>query len=69
MKSSAVASLAFACLASAATVYTTEIVTAYTTYCPSATVITIGQETHTVTAATTLTISACRKPFSSLPTM
>ena len=30
-------------------VYTTEIVTAYTTYCPAATQITHGTQTYTVT--------------------
>ena len=31
------------------TVYTTEVVTAYTTYCPSATAITHGTNTYVVT--------------------
>lgn len=39
--------------------YTTEVVTAYTTYCPAATQITYGSKTYTVTEATTLTISDC----------
>lgn len=39
--------------------YTTEVVTAYTTYCPEATEITQGSSTYTVTEATTLTISNC----------
>lgn len=39
--------------------YTTEIVTAYTTYCPSPTAITHGTHTYTVTEATTLTITNC----------
>lgn len=39
--------------------YTTEVVTAYTTYCPAATQITHGTNTYTVTEATTLTISDC----------
>jgi hypothetical protein len=30
-------------------VYTTDIVTAYTTYCPEATSITLGESTYTVT--------------------
>ena len=30
-------------------VYTTDIVTAYTTYCPEATSITLGSSTYTVT--------------------
>ncbi|KAL8711012.1 MAG: hypothetical protein Q9225_007185 [Loekoesia sp. 1 TL-2023] len=51
--------------------YTTEIVTAYTTYCPAATQITHGAQTYTVTEATTLTITNCpctvTKPVSSAP--
>lgn len=43
----------------AAPVYVTEVVTAYTTYCPSATEITHGGVTYTVTEATTLTITNC----------
>ncbi|KAK9415334.1 hypothetical protein SUNI508_10524 [Seiridium unicorne] len=39
--------------------YTTEVVTAYTTYCPAATQVTYGGKTYTVTEATTLTISDC----------
>lgn len=42
-----------------APVYTTEVVTAYTTYCPDATVLTVGPSTYTVTSATTLTITHC----------
>ncbi|PKS07611.1 hypothetical protein jhhlp_006217 [Lomentospora prolificans] len=41
------------------TVYTTEVVTAYTTYCPEATTITDGDNTITVTEPTTLTITHC----------
>jgi len=40
-------------------VYTTDIVTAYTTYCPEATSITLGASTYTVSEATTLTITDC----------
>lgn len=40
-------------------VYTTEVVTGYETYCPSATEITHGGKTYTVTEATTLTITDC----------
>ncbi|KAL9002710.1 MAG: hypothetical protein Q9188_004377 [Gyalolechia gomerana] len=51
--------------------YTTEIVTAYQTYCPAATQITHGGVTYTVTEATTLTITNCpctvTKPMSSAP--
>lgn len=39
--------------------YTTEVVTALTTYCPVATQITQGGKTYTVTSATTLTITDC----------
>jgi len=39
--------------------YTTEIVTAYETYCPYATEIVHGEMTYTVTEATTLTITNC----------
>ncbi|ERF68226.1 hypothetical protein EPUS_08663 [Endocarpon pusillum Z07020] len=39
--------------------YTTQVVTAYTTYCPTPTKITHGIHTYTVTEATTLTISDC----------
>ncbi|XTI91966.1 hypothetical protein V2W45_761099 [Cenococcum geophilum] len=50
-------------------VYTTEVVTAYTTYCPEATEITHGGVTYTITEATTLTITNCpctvTKPVSS----
>lgn len=34
--------------------YTTEVVTAFTTYCPKATEITLGSVTYSVTEATTL---------------
>ncbi|MCJ1285711.1 hypothetical protein MMC26_005052 [Xylographa opegraphella] len=40
-------------------VYTTEVVTAYTTYCPAATSIVHGNQTYTATEATTLTITNC----------
>jgi hypothetical protein len=39
--------------------YTTEVVTAYTTYCPGPTEIVHGDKTYTVTEATTLTITDC----------
>ena len=39
--------------------YTTQVVTAYTTYCPTPTEITHGGITYTVTEATTLTITDC----------
>jgi hypothetical protein len=39
--------------------YTTEVVTAYETYCPAPTTITYGQSTYTVSEATTLTITDC----------
>ncbi|KAI1290611.1 hypothetical protein F5Y03DRAFT_55803 [Xylaria venustula] len=39
--------------------YTTQVVTAYETYCPEATQITYGTNTYTVTEPTTLTITDC----------
>ncbi|TDZ27014.1 Clock-controlled protein 6 [Colletotrichum sidae] len=39
--------------------YVTEVVSAYTTYCPGPTVITHADKTYTVTTATTLTITDC----------
>jgi len=39
--------------------YVTEVVTAYTTFCPEATEITHAGETYTVSSATTLTITNC----------
>lgn len=39
--------------------YTTEVVTKFTTYCPHATSLTLGNHTYTVTSATTLTITDC----------
>jgi hypothetical protein len=51
--------------------YVTEVVTAYTTYCPEPTKITHGGKTYTVTKATTLTITDCpctiTKPATSTP--
>jgi hypothetical protein len=44
---------------STAPAYVTEVVTAYTTYCPEPTKITHGGKTYTVTKATTLTITDC----------
>ncbi|TQV93276.1 hypothetical protein V2A60_010291 [Cordyceps javanica] len=40
-------------------VWTTEVVTAYTTYCPAPTTVVVNNKTHTVTEATTLTITDC----------
>lgn len=45
--------------APAAPVYVTDVVTAYTTYCPEPTEIEQNGKTYTVTEATTLTISDC----------
>jgi hypothetical protein len=61
MKFSAAAVLAAAAGAHAWSnvTYTTETVTALTTYCPYATEITHGGTTYTVTEATTLTITNC----------
>jgi len=58
------AALAFAATGALAgydngTVYTTQIVTALTTYCPAATQITHNGQTYTITEATTLTITDC----------
>jgi len=39
--------------------YTTEVVTEFTTFCPSPTTLTHGDKTYTVTEATTLTITDC----------
>jgi len=39
--------------------YTTEVVTAYTTYCPYATTLTNNGQTITVTEATTVTFTNC----------
>ncbi|KAF5247418.1 hypothetical protein FAUST_836, partial [Fusarium austroamericanum] len=41
------------------TEYTTEVVTAITTYCPAPTTLTYGDKTYTVTKETTLTITDC----------
>jgi len=61
MKFSAAAVLAVAAGAHAWSnvTYTTEVVTALTTYCPEATEITHGGTTYTITEATTLTITDC----------
>jgi hypothetical protein len=61
MKFSAAAVLAAAAGAHAWSnvTYTTEVVTAVTTYCPGPTEISYGGTTYTVTEATTLTISDC----------
>jgi len=51
--------------------YTTEVVTAVTTYCPEATELTYGGTTYTITEATTLTISDCpctiKRPVTVVP--
>ncbi|CAK7567199.1 MAG: hypothetical protein SEPTF4163_005161 [Sporothrix epigloea] len=61
MKFSAASVLALATAASAASnvSYTTEIVTALTTYCPESTLLTHNGVTYTITEATTLTITDC----------
>ncbi|EAQ92346.1 hypothetical protein CHGG_00581 [Chaetomium globosum CBS 148.51] len=61
MKFAAVLALAAGAMAfkNETVVYTTEVVTAVTTYCPGPTTITHGENTYTVTEATTLTISDC----------
>ncbi|KAK3110835.1 hypothetical protein LTR53_014472 [Teratosphaeriaceae sp. CCFEE 6253] len=45
--------------ATAPAVYVTDVVTAYTTYCPEATEITHAGLTYTVSSATTLVITNC----------
>ncbi|GAB7341102.1 hypothetical protein MBLNU457_7415t1 [Dothideomycetes sp. NU457] len=58
----AAAAAAFVAGASAAangTVYVTDVVSQYTTYCPEATQVTHNGVTYTVTEATTLTITNC----------
>lgn len=62
MKFSVAAVVAAAAAVSAnknGTAVTTEVVTAYTTYCPGPTSIVHGNKTYTVTEATTLTITDC----------
>lgn len=51
------AALAALAVGAAANDYTTEVVTEYTTYCPSATAISHRSSTWSVTAPTTLTMS------------
>jgi hypothetical protein len=55
----ALANASFETSATAEVVYTTEVVTAITTYCPEPTEIDLGTTTITVTEATTLTIEDC----------
>ncbi|KAF4925307.1 Clock-controlled protein 6 [Colletotrichum viniferum] len=57
--SAAVLAFAAGAMANKNITYVTEVVSAYTTYCPAATVITHGDKTYTVTSATTLTITNC----------
>jgi hypothetical protein len=65
MQYSVVALAAFVATASAnyyngtTPVYTTEVVTSYTTYCPYPTEVVHNDVTYTVTEATTLTITDC----------
>lgn len=50
--------------------YTTEVVTAITTYCPEPTTVEYGGTTYTITKATTLTITDCpctiKKPVTTI---
>ncbi|KAK4191221.1 hypothetical protein QBC35DRAFT_24750 [Podospora australis] len=50
--------------------YTTEVVTAITTYCPEPTTVEYGGTTYTITEATTLTITDCpctiKKPVTTI---
>lgn len=57
--SAAVLALAAGASAFKNVTYTTEVVTAITTYCPEPTEIEYGSHTYTVTEATTLTITDC----------
>jgi len=65
MKSSSIIAFASAVVGASAwnynvsTTWTTDVVTAFTTVCPAATVLTYGEHTYTVTEATTLTITNC----------
>jgi len=65
MKTSSVVAFAAAIVGASAwnynasTTYVTDVVTAFTTVCPEATVITYGEHTYTVTESTTLTITNC----------
>lgn len=49
------------------TTYTTKIVSSLTTVCPSPTTVTYGTVTYTVTQATTLTITDCKRSESGRP--
>jgi hypothetical protein len=55
----AVVGVAAAQNATASDVYVTEVVTAFTTFCPYATSFTHAGSTYTVSEATTLTITNC----------
>ncbi|EFX04679.1 hypothetical protein CMQ_1607 [Grosmannia clavigera kw1407] len=57
--SASVIALATAVSAASNVTYTTEVVTALTTFCPEATVLTHAGKTYTITEATTLTITDC----------
>ncbi|KAL1898791.1 hypothetical protein Sste5346_003198 [Sporothrix stenoceras] len=61
MKFSVASILALATAVSAGqnVTYTTEVVTALTTYCPEATTLTHNGKTYTISSATTLTITDC----------
>ncbi|KAK4121125.1 hypothetical protein N657DRAFT_648497 [Parathielavia appendiculata] len=59
VKTSSTSVGSFVSSATPSVTYTTEIVTAITTYCPAPTTVTYGGSTYTVTEATTLTISDC----------
>jgi len=55
------AGVAVAQNATVSDVYVTDVVTAYTTFCPEATKITHAGQTYTVSQATTLTITNCKR--------
>ncbi|EMC96061.1 hypothetical protein BAUCODRAFT_515072 [Baudoinia panamericana UAMH 10762] len=53
------AAVALAQNTTVAPVYVTDVVTAFTTYCPSSTQLTHNGVTYTITSATTFTITDC----------
>ncbi|CAH0058173.1 unnamed protein product [Clonostachys solani] len=53
------------------TTWTTEVVTALTTFCPAPTTVTYNDQTYTITSATTLTVTNCpctiSRPVTTIP--
>lgn len=64
----ALAGSAVAAFSNSTDVTVTEVVTAYTTYCPAPTEITQNGQVYTVTEATTLTITNCPCTITHVPT-